>query len=169
VRLVVPGWYGIAWVKWLEKIEVRDRALKTRFMAKDYVTLRGEEVDGKTIWTETLVGPINVKSVVARVTKQKPAGYLVTGAAWAQAPLKSVEISIDGGPWQPAKIEERAEPYTWRFWSFDWKDAKEGEHTIVSRATDAKGRVQPTVDDPSIKLKKTYWEANAQWPRRVKV
>ena len=42
VRLVVPGWYGIAWVKWLAGIEVRDRRLMTRFIAKDYVTVRGE-------------------------------------------------------------------------------------------------------------------------------
>jgi DMSO/TMAO reductase YedYZ molybdopterin-dependent catalytic subunit len=169
LRLIVPGWYGIAWVKWLDRIEVRDRALKTRFMAKDYVTLRGEEVNGKTIWKETLVGPMNVKSAIARVVKPKAGPIKVTGAAWAQFPIKSVEVSIDGGPWQPAKIEERNEPFTWRFWTFDWKDAKEGEHTIVSRATDAKGRIQPTADDASMKLKKTYWEANAQWPRRVKI
>ena len=169
VRLVVPGWFGVAWVKWLERIEVRDRALKTRFMAKDYVTLRGHEVNGRMTWTETLVGPINVKSVVARVARQKDGTLRVTGAAWGESPIKGVEVSIDGGPWVPAKIEERREPFTWRFWSFDWKEAKAGEHTLVSRAIDAKGRVQPTADDPSIKNKKTYWEANQQWPRRVKV
>jgi DMSO/TMAO reductase YedYZ molybdopterin-dependent catalytic subunit len=169
VRLVVPGWFGIAWVKWLARIEVRDRALKTRFMAKDYVTLRGEEVDGRTVWTETLVGPINVKSVAARVAKQKDGTLRVTGAAWGESPIKAVELSIDGGPWQAVKVEERKEPFTWRFWSYDWKDAKEGEHNLVSRAIDARGRVQPTADDPSIKNKKTYWEANQQWPRRVKI
>ncbi len=168
MRLVVPGWFGVAWVKWLDRIEVRDRALRTRFIAKDYVTLRGEEVNGKTIWKETMVGPMNVKSVVARVVKQKD-GIRITGAAWGHAPIKSVEVSIDGGPWTPAKVEQRKDPHTWRFWSYDWKDVKEGEHTLVSRAIDEKGRVQPTADDPEIKLKKTYWEANAQWPRRVKV
>jgi DMSO/TMAO reductase YedYZ molybdopterin-dependent catalytic subunit len=170
LRLIVPGWFGIAWVKWLERIEVRDRALKTKFMAKEYVTLRGEEINGKMVWTETLVGPIDVKSVVARVVKLKGEnGFRVTGAAWGEVPIKSVEISIDGGGWMPVKIEERAEPFTWRFWSFEWKDAKAGEHTLVSRAIDARGRVQPTADDPAIKNKKTYWEANQQWPRRVKV
>jgi DMSO/TMAO reductase YedYZ molybdopterin-dependent catalytic subunit len=169
VRLIVPGWYGIAWVKWLERIDARDRALKTRFMAKDYVTLRGEEVNGRVVWKETLVGPIDVKSVVARVAKMKGGAIRVTGAAWGQSPTKSVELSIDGGPWQPVAVQERKEPFTWRFWSYDWNDAKPGEHTLVSRAIDAKGRVQPTMDDPEIKLKKTYWEANAQWPRRVKI
>jgi DMSO/TMAO reductase YedYZ molybdopterin-dependent catalytic subunit len=169
LRLVVPGWYGIAWVKWLERIEARDRALKTRFMAKDYVTLRGEEVNGRMVWTETLVGPIDVKSVVARVAKRKDGGLRVTGAAWGESTIKAVELSIDGGPWTPVKIEGRTEPFTWRFWSFDWRDAKAGEHTLVSRAIDARGRVQPAADDPAIKNKKTYWEANQQWPRRVRV
>jgi DMSO/TMAO reductase YedYZ molybdopterin-dependent catalytic subunit len=170
LRLIVPGWFGIAWVKWLERIEVRDRALKTKFMAKEYVTLRGEEIKGKMVWTETLVGPIDIKSVVARVVKLKAENaFRVTGAAWGEVPIKSVEISIDGGAWMPVKIEERAEPFTWRFWSFEWKDAKAGEHTLVSRAIDARGRVQPSADDPAIKNKKTYWEANQQWPRRVKV
>lgn len=169
VRLVVPGWYGIAWVKWIERIELRDRALKTRFMAKDYVTLRGREVNGKTVWEESLVGPMNVKSAVARVSREKE-GLKVSGAAWSEHPIKTVEVSIDGGPWQAAKLLEGPDlPYTWRFWALDWKDAKSGEHTIVSRATDVKGNVQPTPEDPLIKNKKTYWEANAQWPRKVKV
>lgn len=169
VRLVVPGWYGIAWVKWIERIELRDRALKTRFMAKDYVTLRGREVNGKTVWEESLVGPMNVKSAVARVSREK-GGLKVSGAAWSEHPIKAVEVSIDGGPWQAAKMLEGPDlPYTWRFWALDWKDAKSGEHTIVSRATDVKGNVQPTPEDPLIKNKKTYWEANAQWPRKVKV
>ena len=141
VRLVVPGWFGVAWVKWLDRIEVRDRALRMRFIAKDYVTLRSEEVNGRTVWKETMVGPMNVKSVVARVTKPKDGGVRITGAAWGQAPIKAVELAIDGGPWQAAKIEERKEPFTWRFWSYDWKDAKEGEHSLVSRAI---GRREPS-------------------------
>ncbi len=169
LRLVVPGWYGIAWVKWLTRIELRDRMLRTRFMAKDYVTLRGKEVDGHTIWEESLVGPINVKSVVARVIKQKDGSLKITGAAWAENPIKSVELSIDGASFTAVEIAERKDPHTWRFWSYTLKDPKPGEHTLVSRATDIKGHVQPTADDPQIKLKKTYWEANAQWPRRIKV
>ena len=57
----------------------------------------------------------------------------------------------------------------WKFWSLDWKNAAAGEHTLTSRAIDVKGRVQPAPDDPFITLKKTYWEANQQWPRRFQV
>ena len=171
IRLIVPGWYGIAWVKWLERIELVDRPFQNRFMARDYVTLRGEERDGKTVYTEKSVGPMNVKSLVARVTRRPDGVVRIMGAAWADGtPIKRVEVKIDDGGWLPARLDEQhAEPFCWRFWSFEWKDAKPGEHTLVSRATDEKGRVQPSADDPAIKLKKTYWEANAQYPRRVKL
>jgi DMSO/TMAO reductase YedYZ molybdopterin-dependent catalytic subunit len=171
IRLIVPGWYGIAWVKWLERIELVDRPFENRFMARDYVTLRGEERDGKIVYTEKSVGPMNVKSLVARVTRRPDGVVRIMGAAWTDGtPIKSVEVKIDDGDWAPARLDEQhKEEFCWQFWSYDWKDAKPGEHTLVSRATDEKGRVQPSADDPAIKLKKTYWEANGQYPRRVKV
>ncbi len=171
LRLVVPGWYGVAWVKWLTRIEVQDRRIMNRFMGRDYVTIRGEpQADGRTIWRETSVGKMNLKSVVARVVR-RPNGLLrVTGAAWSDgAPIRSVEIKIDEGPWTPARLGEGRQPYAWTFWSYDWTGARAGEHTLVSRATDARGRVQPAPDDPFIALKKTYWEANQQGPRKIKV
>src|SRR5260221_5766330 len=87
VRLVVPGWFGVAWVKWLDRIEVRDPALRTRFIAKDYVTLRGEEVNGRTVWKETMVGPMDGKSVVGPVTRPKDGNLHLTRAAWGNAPI----------------------------------------------------------------------------------
>jgi DMSO/TMAO reductase YedYZ molybdopterin-dependent catalytic subunit len=173
VRLIVPGFYGIAWVKWLMQVEVRERRLMNRFTARDYVTLRGQEKDGKTTYTETAVGPMNVKSLVARVARRKDAkdGTIrVSGAAWTQGKIKSVELKIDDGDWTPVKLDEaHAGSHAWVFWSYDWKDAKAGEHTLTSRATDDRGRVQPTADDPEIRLKKTYWEAYAQLPRKIKL
>jgi hypothetical protein len=80
-------------------------------------------------------------------------------------------VRIDDGPWQSAVLEKKKEdaPYGWTFWHCDWASPKPGEHTVVSRAVDADGRVQPPADDPSIKLKRTYWEANQQYPRRLKI
>jgi DMSO/TMAO reductase YedYZ molybdopterin-dependent catalytic subunit len=171
VRLVVPGWYGIAWVKWLTRIEARDRRLMNRFTARDYVTLRGRELpDGHVSWQETSVGPMNLKSMVAKVVRRKD-GIGVMGAAWSGlTPLKAVEVKIDDREWLAAKIDDsHSEPYTWRFWTIDLKDPKPGEHTLVSRAIDTKSNIQPAQEDDAIKLKKTYWEANQQWPRRIKV
>jgi DMSO/TMAO reductase YedYZ molybdopterin-dependent catalytic subunit len=173
LRLVVPGWYGIAWVKWLTRIEVRDHRLMNRFMARDYVTLRGaQRADGSIDWKESSVGPMNLKSFVAKVVRRKADGTIVIhGAAWSGlTPLRAVEVKIDDGQWLGANVDEtHKEPYTWRFWSIEWKGAAAGEHTIVSRAIDENANVQPAADDPAIKLKKTYWEANQQWERKIKI
>ncbi len=171
LRLIVPGWYGIAWVKWITRIEARDRRFMSRFMARDYVTIRGEEVNGKTIWRETSVSLMNIKSLVGRVLRLKDGTLRVCGAAWSDGtPIKRVEFKIDDGPWQTVTLDQKKNtPYAWTFWAFDWRYPQPGEHTIVSRAIDAKGRVQPSSDDPEIKLKRTYWEANQQYPRKIKV
>ncbi len=78
------------------------------------------------------------------------------------------------GPWQPATLAKKPAKgwdtkFTWSFWHFDWKNATPGDHTIVSRAVDTDGRAQPPADDPTMKKKATYWEANQQWPRKVRV
>jgi DMSO/TMAO reductase YedYZ molybdopterin-dependent catalytic subunit len=169
VRLVVPGWYGIAWVKWLTGIEARDRRLMTRFIAKDYVTLRGEVRDGRTLWRQTSVGPMNVKSMTARVARRPDGDCVVSGIAWTRGKVAKVEVRVDEGEWAEAKLEENQTPHTWTFWSYHWKSPAAGEHRLISRATDERGRVQPTADDPEIKLKRTYWEAYAQYPRRVRI
>ena len=172
VRVVAPGWYGVAWVKWLNRIELHDRRFMGKFMGRDYVTIRGEQQGDKTIWRETSVGKMNLKSVVARVVRSQDGSLRVTGAAWNDGtPIKSVELKIDDGPWVAAKMlpERGQSPHTWTFWQYDWKGAAAGEHTLVSRATDERGRVQPDADAPFIKLKKTYWEANQQAPRKIRI
>ena len=66
VRLVVPGWYGVANVKWLNHIHVQDSRFMGRFMARDYVTLRGQSVGDTTVWNETSVGRTRLKSAIGR-------------------------------------------------------------------------------------------------------
>ena len=171
LRLVVPGWYGVAWVKWLWRIEVHDRRFLSRFMGRDYVTIRGEERDGETIWRETSVGRMNLKSIVARVTRMDGGGVRVMGAVWNDGtPLKAVELKLDDGPWRKTGLGEgKDHPHCWTFWSYVWNDPTPGEHTLVSRAVDGQGRVQPAPEDEMIRLKKTYWEANQQIRRRIRL
>ena len=165
LRVIAPGWYGIANVKWLTRIELRDRRFMGKFMARDYVTLRAEERDGETVWTETSVGRVNINSVPAKVTRNGD-GYAIHGAAWG-ADIASVEVRVDDGPWQAATLGEgRGDPYTWTFWRMDW-DAPPGRHAIVSRAVDAEGNIQPAADDPMLVNKRTYWESNGQLTRNV--
>lgn len=167
VRLVVPGWYGVANVKWLTHIHVQDTRFMGRFMARDYVTLRGQQVGDATVWNETSVGRTRLKSAIGRVTRTgaalKATGFALTdGIA-----LKTVDISVDGGPWKPAVLDKRNSRYSWQLFTYDWSGAQPGEHTIVSRATDVKGEVQPTEDD--LKGKKTRWENNGQFVRKFKI
>ena len=168
VRLIAPGWYGIANVKWLQKIEVRSRRLMNRFNARDYVTLRKEVIDGEEVWSESSVGRSLLKSAPARVVKSEDA-YRIEGAAWGR-PIGKVEVQIDDGPWQAAKLDTtNVRRFSWRFWSLDWADVEPGEHTITARAIDTEGNVQPAADDPFITNKITYWESNGQITRQVAI
>ncbi len=168
LRLIAPGWYGIANVKWLERIELWPRRYAGRFMAKDYVTIREETRDGETFWTQSTVGRTLIKSVPAKVTRTD-SKYRIVGAAWG-APIARVEVQIDGGPWRPATIDqsEQAE-FAWKVWSLDWQDPAPGEHTVTSRAIDTAGQVQPAMDDPWIANKHTYWESNGQVTRPIRI
>lgn len=168
VRLIAPGWYGVASVKWLKRIEIRDTRFMNLFMGRNYVTIREEDHNGETVWTETSVGRALLKSAPAKVTRSD-AGYRITGAAWG-APIAKVEVKVDDGPWLEATIDRSNEAeFAWRIWSLDWASPPAGEHTITSRAIDASGRVQPAMDDPSIAKKHTYWESNGQISRRVRI
>lgn len=171
LRLIVPGWYGVAWVKWLTRIEVHDRRFMGRFMARDYVTIRGEERPDCTVWRETSVTKMNVKSIVARVLRRLDGSLSITGAAWNDGtPMRAVELKIDDGPWLKTQLDQKQRAkYGWTFWNYSWKKPGAGEHTLVSRAIDENGKVQPAADDPLIKLKKTYYEANQQYPRKIRI
>lgn len=167
LRLIVPGWYGVANVKWLERIEVRDTRFMGKFMARDYVTLRleGSEEDGT--WAETSVGRTNLNSIPAKVVRTDGA-YRIHGAAWGR-PIARVEVRVDDGPWREAVLGQgRDDPHTWTFWHLDW-DARPGAHTVTSRAVATDGSIQPAPDDPSLVQKITYWESNGQVTREITI
>ena len=169
LRLIAPGWYGIACVKWLKRIEVRDTRFMGRFMARDYVTMREEKrPDGESVWMETSVGRTNLKSLAAKVTRIGDR-YRIYGAAWG-APIDRVEVSIDSGAWQKATIDttESAE-FAWKIWHLNWDNPTKGEHTVVSRAIDTTGNIQPAGDSAHITGKHTYWESNGQIVRRIHI
>jgi DMSO/TMAO reductase YedYZ molybdopterin-dependent catalytic subunit len=168
LRLIAPGWYGIANAKWLTRIEIRDRRFMSLLMGRNYVTLREEDHNGETVWAETSVGRARLKSAPARVTRVD-SDYRIIGAAWG-APIERVEIKIDAGAWVPAAIDHSEEAeFAWKLWSLDWPKPSPGEHTITSRAIDTAGQIQPAMDDPWIAKKHTYWESNGQVTRRIRI
>jgi DMSO/TMAO reductase YedYZ molybdopterin-dependent catalytic subunit len=168
LRLIAPGWYGVANVKWLTRVEVHETRFMNRFMARDYVTIREEKQDGKSVWTETSVGRVRLKSAPAKVTRVDDK-YRIIGAAWGGA-IEKVEVRIDDGPWMAATIDqsETAE-FAWKIWSVESIALSAGEHTVTSRATDNMGSAQPAMDDPSIANKHTYWESNGEITRRIRI
>jgi len=165
VRLIVPGWYGVSQVKWLTGIELSADRMMGRFMAKDYVTLMGREVNGRTEWVETSVTRQRPKSVIARVTRQG-GRFTVFGVAWSDGtPLDRVEVRVDGGAWSAAELDRPSDPHSWTFFTLEIPALPAGEHTLVSRATDTAGHAQP--DD--LDMKRTYWENNEIFERTISV
>jgi DMSO/TMAO reductase YedYZ molybdopterin-dependent catalytic subunit len=171
VRLIAPGWYGVANVKWLTRIEVTDHRYAGRFMAREYVQVREEERGGQTVWTFATVSHERLKSAPAKVTRLG-SRYFVVGVAWG-APIARVQVKIDNGPWTTARLighpphSKKSRGYAWRFWTFDWGTPTAGEHEVTSRAFDVDGNMQPAPDDPFLASKRTYWERNGHITRRV--
>lgn len=167
VRLIVPGWYGVANVKWLDQIHVQDRRFMGRFMARDYVTLSRRDIGGVERWEERSVTKIQLKSSIIRVTRNDD-GHKIMGFVLNDGtPLRSVEVKINDGPWRAAEIDSESTQYSWKLFSYSWNDATRGEHTIVSRVTNVTGQVQATADQ--IPEKPTRWENHAQSPRTVMI
>jgi DMSO/TMAO reductase YedYZ molybdopterin-dependent catalytic subunit len=169
VRLLVPGWYGVANVKWLSQIHIQEDAYLGKYQARWYRTVRGEMIDGEMKYMETAVTHMNPKSFVARVTKNGSA-CKVTGVILNDGTaIKSVEVKVDDGPWQPATLDPvtAKDKYGWKLFTYTWNNPAPGDHTLVSRVTQTDGKVQPTEDD--LKEKKSFLEQNSQAPRKVKI
>src|SRR5688572_30697676 len=177
VRMIVPGWYGVSNVKWLDRIELSPRRFLGKFMGRDYVTIMGRQAGDRVEYTETSVTRILVKSMVARVTRAASeerrgavpgdqAPMTVVGIAMTDGtPLEKVEVQVDGGAWRPARLETQRNRYAWTFWSLDIDALPSGSHTVASKATDRRGRTQPA----DLSMKKSNWENNAIWTRRIRV
>ncbi|HXJ40290.1 MAG TPA: molybdopterin-dependent oxidoreductase, partial [Bryobacteraceae bacterium] len=170
VRLIMPGWYGVANVKWLSEVHLQEDRYLGNYQARWYRSLKGvggtgEDADPATQWVETEITRLQLKSVIARVRKTGSSHQIIGFVLNDGTPLKSVEVKIDDGPWQPATLDPKNTRYSWKLFGFKWDGATPGEHTIVSRVTDAEGTVQPVADE--LKRKKTFLQDNAQFPRKI--
>ena len=152
-RALMPGWVGAASCKWLTEIKVLDSEFVGNFMNPGYRFPNHPVQAGEAIKPEDThpLTALNVKSVIAGPvdgSRVKAGPVRVHGAAWAgEADVVKVEISTDGGAsWSPAKLGNEHAHYAWRLWSYEWP-AKAGDHSILSRATDNKGRVQPATPE----------------------
>jgi DMSO/TMAO reductase YedYZ molybdopterin-dependent catalytic subunit len=146
LRLIVPGWYGMASVKWLYRIEALAEPFDGYQQVHSYVYKKTAQERG------TPVGHMRVKSLMVPPgipdwwTEQRmvEAGPITLyGRAWSGAgvPITEVEVGVDG-QWSQAQLGPVAGRYAWRGWQFVW-NATKGEHELACRATGADGATQP--------------------------
>jgi hypothetical protein len=160
----------MAQVKWLTRIEVIDRRYEGRHMARNYHSLRAVETPEGTLWMDTSISRNNLKSVIARITRRRGDEgfeYKVAGAAWGgAAKIEAVEVQFDNGLWRTATIDHRGGDRAWSLWTYNWKYARPGRHTLVSRAINALREIQPTRNELR-KKRASNREDNSQWPRSI--
>ena len=168
LRLLVPGWYGVCNVKWLSQIHAQEEQYLGKYQARWYRTVRGEMIDGEMRWNETAVTHMQLKSFIERVTRDGSRHKVLGVVLNDGTPIKSVEVSVDEGPWQAAALDSATNSkYSWKLFTYMWVGAAPGEHTLVSRVTDVTGKVQPTEKD--LENKKSFLEDNSQHPRKVMI
>jgi len=149
-RALVPGWIGAASCKWLSEIKVLDKEFDGNFMKPGYRMPNRPIRPGDPLNVDDshVVTTLNVKSLISTpldgsIVKSRT--LQIQGAAWAgEADIVKVEVSTDvGSSWHPAELSHQRAKYAWRLWRYQWKSPKAGDYTIMSRASDDQGRVQP--------------------------
>lgn len=154
VRLIVPGWDGTSWVKWLIRITPTEKESSGFFMNPGYRFPKYALTPGtpaRPAELEVIEG-MPVKSTITSPEDQGKAALgtvAIRGFAWAgEQAIERVEVSTDGGSkWRDAELLSPRLPFAWRLFHLDWKPANPGYYTIMSRATDSSGRVQPFVPE----------------------
>jgi DMSO/TMAO reductase YedYZ molybdopterin-dependent catalytic subunit len=150
LRLVVPGWVGSASTKWLHTLTVLDAPFKGTYMDSSYRVPRhpvrpGEKMPKDAVSTEAWP----VKSIIthpapnATVKVGKP--VLIEGRAWVgEGAIERVDVSFnEGASWQPAVINAGGDKYAWRVFSFEYHPKSPGYVTVLARARDDRGNLQP--------------------------
>ena len=154
LRVIAPGWAGDSWVKWLTRIEAREKPFEgfwmtTAYRHPDHPVTPGAAVDSKQMEPVTA---LRVKSVIASPPDGfflAPAPVRIHGTAWSgEAPVEAVEVSTDfGRSWKEAALGRDEAPFAWRLWDFPWTPPREGYYVVMARARDASGAVQPLAEE----------------------
>jgi DMSO/TMAO reductase YedYZ molybdopterin-dependent catalytic subunit len=142
VRLIVPGWYGMAAVKWLTRIEARVDPFVDFFQRDRYIV---ESI------TDAIAVPLAEMAPRSLIVDPQEGAALAAGAqrvrglAWSGAgPITRVEVSVDGGAtWAAAEFTSERAPYAWRRWEYVWNAQAGGETVLCSRAFDEQANAQP--------------------------
>ena len=145
LRLVAPRWYGMASVKWLERIEAIDRPFDGVQQALSYHfrSVAGEKgVPCTFMRVNSLMAPPGIPDFFGRRRTVEAGPVEILGRAWSGwGEVRRVEFAVDGA-WRDAELDAPAGPFAWRRWRARWQ-ASPGAHELRCRATDATGAVQP--------------------------
>ena len=149
-RALVPGWYGMAHVKWLTRIRVTAEPFRGFYMAKRYFTARRHPNTGEPVLTP--VTRMGVKSQIDSPVDGEslsPGSHVVRGRAWAGcSTVERVEVSSDGGgSWTRAQMQDTPTPCAWVRWSHTWEPSRTGPYALQVRAFDSQGQTQPAQED----------------------
>jgi DMSO/TMAO reductase YedYZ molybdopterin-dependent catalytic subunit len=149
LRLVVPGWAGDHWMKWLMRLSPQPELQKGFYMETAYRYPNKPGAPGVTFKPEEM-SPVTELAVKSNITTapahaKKGVAKTISGFAFSGAPdVEKVEISDDdGATWQLAELDPRHAPYAWRRWSYRWTPRAAGRARLFARATDVRGSVQP--------------------------
>jgi len=147
LRLIVPGWYGMTHVKWLQSISVVDEPFGGWQQTVSYHLKSSEEDPGSPvtrILPRSLMVPPGFPDFMTRTRFVDAGPVTLTGRAWSGwAPIERVEVSADGGrTWGEAQLDEPLSDFAWRGWKYEWQ-AEPGEHELCCRAADGAGNAQP--------------------------
>ncbi|MFI1410780.1 sulfite oxidase [Streptomyces sp. NPDC020707] len=148
VRLIVPGWYGMAHVKWLTDIELTDTPFTGFQQSVAYRFRQSPDEPGEPVTRiapRALMIPPGFPDFMSRTRVVRPGPVRLEGRAWSgRAPVTKVEVSADdGASWQTAELAApESGPWSWRHWHTPWT-ATPGRHVLTVRATDAEGAAQP--------------------------
>ncbi len=152
LRLIVPGWDGTSWVKWVNSLSVDEKPNTGFFMNPAYRFPEHPGLPGAPVNPNDLqvIEAMPVKCYITGHTdgeKIPLAPVTLRGVAWAgEERIAKVEISTDSGiSWQSTELSGKDLPFTWRLWAAEWRPPHPGYFTVLSRATDVKGRTQPLI------------------------
>src|SRR4051794_17911125 len=127
LRLVVPGWYGMTNVKWLARIDAVDEPFAGWQQQEAY---RIEGVPVTRMLPRSLLVPPGIPDFLSRDRFAEPGRHELVGRAWSgYGPVERVDVSVDGGAWQPAELQATVGDYAWRGWCWIW-DAEPGDHVL---------------------------------------
>ena len=143
MRLIVPRWYAVASVKWLSEIELINRTFSGHYQGDKY---RYEwEREGRVVSE-----PVTLQRVRALITEPSPQSEVhagdvaIRGVAWSgAAPIARVDVSINGGDWQEARLVSERNRHSWQWWELLTRVERSENLVLRARATDLAGRTQP--------------------------